>query len=76
MTITRRYVKQLGSVGIGSAAAVAYIVIRTDEVPHHEVIARGFDEVPTDLTDDEVKAKYGVTTIAVVTNEQIREKVN
>lgn len=64
----RRYYRALGSVGIGSASVTAYIVIKTDEVSDAAVTAQGFAAVPDDLSDDQVKARFGVSVIYEVTD--------
>lgn len=70
--MTPRYAKRLGSVSVGSATVDSWIVIRTDEVAPHDVIAKGFQRIPDQLSDDQVVEKYGVSEIITVTNEKLR----
>ena len=72
----RRYALRLGSVSIGNASVDAWMVIVTDEVPHAEVLARGFQEIPQELSDDEVRARYGVKQIYVVRDDRRTKVVN
>jgi hypothetical protein len=74
--LKRRYACRIGSVGIIREMIDVWMVITTDEVPHEEVLAAGFDEVPADLSDEEVKARFGVTEIYEVTDSRRRAVVN
>jgi hypothetical protein len=72
----RRYARQIGSVTVGDAGGVeAWIVVKTDEVPHLEIMSKGFEEVPHNLSDNDVKERYGVAVIYTVNDDRMRTKV-
>ncbi|HEX9162889.1 MAG TPA: hypothetical protein VF980_14385 [Thermoanaerobaculia bacterium] len=59
----RRYAVPFGSV---ADPLSAWLVIKTEELLPAEMLSCGFQEVPMDLSDDEVKAKYCVNCIYVI----------
>jgi hypothetical protein len=74
--VTRRYVRRLGSVSVGSREVVSYLVIETEEVPHGEVIEQGFVEIDASESPEAVKERYGVSSIYVVTDRRWSGTVN
>ena len=67
----RRYSIVLGSLSAGAETVAANLVIATTEVSHEEIIAAGFAEVSTALSDLEVMAAYGVSRIVIVGDRRI-----
>jgi hypothetical protein len=49
-----------------------WMVIQTDEVPREEVLAAGFEPVPAEMSDDEVRERYGVKEIYHVTDDRTK----
>ena len=66
----RRYARRVGSVGILNEMIDVWMVIATDEVPHEEILAAGFEEVPAHVSDEELKAQYGVKAIYELTDSR------
>lgn len=52
-----------------------WLVIRTDEVPPHEVMGYGFEPIPDDLSDAQVSDKYGVKTMYEVSDPRMIARV-
>ena len=55
--------------------ARSWMVIQTDEVLPDEILAAGFEPVPEEMSDDEVRERYGVEEIYRVTDDR-RKAVN
>jgi hypothetical protein len=68
----RRYSFRVGSIKVGSSSVETYIVIRTEDVPDREVRAKGFQPVEEALSDDEVRARFGVDAIRTVVNNRMK----
>jgi hypothetical protein len=72
----RRYARAVASITVAETAVDSWLVIRTDEVAHAEVLAKGFIEIPAHLSDDEVKGIYHVACIYDVRDDRTRRMVN
>ncbi len=68
--MTPRYVGRVGSIVCGHDTLDIFMVIQTDEVPAEEVLAAGFEPVPAEMSDDEVRERYGVKEIYQVTDDR------
>lgn len=72
----RRYFRPIGTISAGEATITTYLVIRTDEVPPHQVLAAGFTLIDARLTDAEVLQLYGVSEILEVRDDRPMGPVN
>lgn len=74
--MSRRYARAIASTTVGDTVVDAFIVIRTDEVPHAEVSTKGFTKIPAHLSDDDVKGIYHVACFYDVRDDRIERRVN
>jgi AraC-like DNA-binding protein len=65
-----RYAGRVGSIVCGHATLDIWMVIQTDELPRDEVLAAGFEPVPAEMSDEEVRERYGVKEIYRVTDHK------
>jgi hypothetical protein len=68
--MTPRYAHRVGSIVCGHDTLDIWMVIQTDEVPRGEVLAAGFESVPAEMSDDEVRQRYGIKEIYQVTDDR------
>lgn len=66
----KRYATIIGRTGVHRSMVDIWIVVRTDGLAEAELLGRGFIVVPAELTDDEVRARYGVATIYTLAEHQ------
>jgi hypothetical protein len=57
-----RYARRLATIACGRASLTVWMVIRGDLLDH-EVAEQGLEPIVVELSDEQVKEKYGVTTI-------------
>jgi hypothetical protein len=73
----RRYACRIGSMAAGDAAGVkTWIVVKTDELPHLELMTKGFEKVLHTLSEVEMKERYSVGVIYTVNEDRTRKQVN
>lgn len=70
---SRPCAKRLGTVTVGDSFVDGWIVIRTDEVARHEVLAKGFEAVPDDLTDAECWRGTGAPRLVSIALRRLAE---